>query len=147
MLRMLTNLNLVHRFDVTADAGLLASGYTGTWVGPNTTTLNYVSAAGGFALGCVWNESNRDGTAGFTPDTRAVASGGTGKLTVVYGKFRALTDQFSGTPAVGDALYVGTDGKLSTTAGAGKIAAYCTKASHSITHLNSSHTVIEYVTV
>lgn len=142
---MLTNLNMVHRFDVTAAAGLLASGFTGTWVGPNTTTLNYVGSAGAFALGCVWNESNRDGTAGFTPDTRSTT--GTGKLTVVYGKFRALTDQFTGTPAVGAALYVGTDGMLSTTAGAGIIAAYCTKASHSITHLNASHTVIEYITI
>ena len=147
MLRMLTNLNLVHRFDVTAAVGLLASGYTGTWVGGNTTTLDYVAAAGDWAMGVVWNESNRDGTAGFTPDTRAVASGGTGKLTAVYGKFRALTDQFTGTPAVGAALYVATTGTLSTTAGNGVIVARCTKASHSITHLLTAHTVIEYVTV
>ena len=148
MLRMLTNLNMVHRFDVTAAAGLLASGYTGAWVRKNSDTLDYVSATGKFALGCVWNESNRDGTAGFTPDTRAVASGGTGKLTVVYGKFRALTDQFTGTPAVGDELYVTTAGVLtSTAAGDEFVVGYCTKASHSLTHLNTSHTVIEYVTV
>jgi hypothetical protein len=145
---MLTNLNMVHRFDVTPTAGLLASGYTGTWVAHSATeTIDLPSGAGVFALGVVWTESNRDGTVGFTPDSRTVALGGTGKLTVVWGKFRALTDQFSGTPAIGAALYVTTAGVLSTTEGSGVKVAYCTKASHSITHLNTSHTVIEYVTL
>jgi len=147
MLRMLTNLNLVHRFDVAPTAGLLASGYTGTWISHSATDTIDLPTAGAFALGTVWTESNRDGTVGFTPDTRAVASGGTGKLTVVWGKFRALTDQFTATPAIGEALYAAADGTLSgTSTGDAVIIAYCTKASHSITHLNTSHTVIEYVT-
>lgn len=145
---MLTNLNLVHRFDVAPTAGLLASGYTGTWVAHSATeTIGLPSADGKFALGVVWTESNRDGTIGFTPDTRAVASGGTGKLTVVWGKFRALTDRFTGSPAIGAALYVTTTGVLTdNSTGDAIVVAYCTRASHSITHLTTSHTVIEYVT-
>lgn len=148
MLRMLTNLNLVHRFDVAPTEGLLASGYTGTWIAHSATeTIGLPSADGKFALGVVWTESNRDGTVGFTPDTRTVASGGTGKLTVVWGKFRALTDQFTGTPAIGNPLYVTTAGVLSNNStGDAVIVGYCTKASHSLTHLNKSHDVIEYVT-
>ena len=150
MLRMLTNLNLVHRWDVTPTAGLLASGYTGSWVRYSATeTIDLPDAAGTYVVGCVWTESNRDGTVGWTPDARTVANGGTGKLTIVNGNFRALTDQFTGTPAIGEKLYAATDGTLSTTAGSDDthVIGYCTKASHSITHLNSSHTVIEFVTV
>ena len=142
MLRLLTNMNLLNRFDVVATAGLLASGVTGTFVRKNGDTLDLLAAAGDFAIGPVWTESNRDGTVGFTPDV-----GATGKLSIYYGKYRALTDQFSGTPTTSAKLYAGTDGKLSVTAGNGVVVAYCTKASHTISHLGTSHTVIEYVTV
>lgn len=143
MLRPLTNLNLLNRQDFTATAGLIASGYTGSWAKLETEQLD-LSTDGEFALGTIWTESYRDGTQGsWTPDV-----GFTGKLTIIWGKFRALTDQFTGTPAVGAALKVGDDGKLATgIVGTDYIVAYCTKASHSIEHLGSTHTVIEFVTV
>lgn len=145
MLRLLSNLNLLNRFDVTATAGLLASGVTGSWAAKSGDTIDLPAAAGDYAM-VVWTESNRDGTVGFTPDVTA-----TGKLTVLNGNFRALSDQFTGTPSVGDALGVGTDGKLVTDSTAmaneRRIVGYCTKASHSIEHLGSSHTVIEIMTV
>jgi len=143
MLRVLTNLNLLNRQDLTASAGLIASGYTGTWANIETDQLE-LSDADEFALGVIWTESYRDGTIGsWTPDVD-----GTGKLTIIWGKFRALTDQFTGTPAVGAALKVSAAGKLLTgTQYTDYIVAYCTKASHTIEHLGSSHTVIEFVTV
>lgn len=144
MLRVLTNLNLLNRQDFTGSAGLIASGVTGTWVKQETGTVDYVTASGDYSVGPVWTESYRDGTAGgWSPDV-----GVTGNLTVIWGDFRALTDQFAGTPAVGNALKVDTAGKLAVgTANSDYIVAYCTKASHSVTHLGSTHTVIEFTTV
>jgi len=146
MLRILTNLNLLNRFDLEATAGLIASGYTGTWVRKIADDkIDLVSnAATDFAFGTVWTESYRDGTIGsWTPDV-----GITGKLSVVYGKFRALTDQFTGAPAIGNALVVNTAGQLAVgTYGTDRIVAFCTKASHSISHLGRTHTVIEIMTV
>ena len=140
MLRLLSNLNHCTRYDVTASAGLVVSGVTGSWVAQAADEID-MPAADGFAVGPVWTESNRDSTAGWTPD-----QGFTGKLTVLYGKHRAQTDQFAGTPSAGDALAVNADGKLAVSA-TGITVAYCTKASHSVSHLGSSYSVIEYVSV
>jgi len=144
MLRVLTNLNLLNRQDFTGSAAVIASGVTGTWVKQETGTVDYVDASGDYAVGPVWTESYRDGTAGsWSPDV-----GVTGNLTIIWGDFRALTDQFTGAPAVGNALKVETDGTLAVgTANSDYIVAYCTKASHSVTHLGSTHTVIEFTTV
>ena len=145
MLRILTNLNLLNRQDFEATAGLIASGYTGTWVKKIASDIiDLPASAGEFSIGTVWTESYRDGTIGsWTPDV-----GATGKLSVVFGRMRALTDQFTGTPAIGQALQTGTDGKLAAgTYGTDVIAAFTTKASHSISHLGRTHTVIEVVTV
>jgi hypothetical protein len=144
MLRILTNLNLLNRQDFEATAGLLASGYTGTWVAKIAgDKVDLPASAGDTCIGAVWTESNRDGSVGWTPDVDA-----TGKLTVLFGKFRALTDQFTSTPSIGDALKVGTNGKLAsaTLGGTDRVVAYCTKASHTVEHLGKTHTVIEYVT-
>lgn len=144
MLRLLTNLNLLNRQDFTATDGLIASGYTGTWIKLETDEIDLIAATGDFSIGTVWTESYRDGTIGsWTPDVDA-----TGQLTIIWGKFRALTDQFTGSPAVGNALRVNTAGQLVVgTANSDFIVAYCTKASHTIEHLGRSHTVIEFVTI
>lgn len=145
MLRILTNLNLLNRQDFEATAGLIASGYTGSWVKKIAADIvDLPAAAGEYSFGTVWTESYRDGSQGsWTPDV-----GATGKLTVVFGRMRALTDQFTGTPAIGNALKVGTDGKLAVgTYGTDVIVAFCTKASHSLSHLGRTHTVIEFVSV
>lgn len=145
MLRMLTSLNLVSRYDIIATAGLLASGVTGSWVSKIGDLIDLPGTQGDQAQ-LVWTESNRDGTVGWTPDVT-----NTGKLTVLTGKtVRALSDQYTGTPAVGDALVAGTDGTLVVDAAPGdnntSVVAYCTKAAHVIEHLGRNHTVIEFTT-
>ena len=141
MLQILSSLNLVTRMDLEASTWVLASGVTGTWVAPGGDDDCDKPAAGVFAFP-IWSESNRDGSAGFSPDIHS-----TGNVTVIYGKLRGVTDQFVNTPTAGAALYVDATGKLSTTAGAGVVVAYCTKPSHSVTYLGQGFTAIEFVTV
>ena len=141
MLRILDNLNLINRFDVDASDGLIASGVTGSFVSKQGDTIDLPSA-GAAGVMPVWTESYRDGSVGkWTPDVDA-----SGKLTVLYGKFRALTDQFSGNPSVGDQLEVEAAGTLKTL-DTGVAVAVCTKASHTVNHLDKDHTVIEIITV
>lgn len=143
MLQILSSLTLVTRIDATASAWILASGVTGTFVKFNSdsTEDKYDKpTAGGFAVP-IWSESNRDLTAGWSPDIAA-----TGKVTGIYGKLRGVTDQFVGTPAVGAKLYVDANGKLTaSSAGDAVVIAYCTKASHTATYLGKSFTAIEFI--
>jgi len=142
MLQILSNLNLVTRMDLEASTWILASGVTGTWVAPGGDDDVDKPTAGDFAFP-IWSESNRDGSAGFSPDIHS-----TGNVTVIYGKLRAVTDQFTGTPAAGEALFVDATGKLTTTdPGSGVVVARCTKPSHSSTYLGQGFTAIEFVTV
>lgn len=69
----------------------------------------------------------------------------TGNVTLVYGKYRGVSDAFAGTPAVGDKLGVNAAGNLAvmaTTPAGDEIAdtahavAICTKASHTLDHLD-----------
>ena len=151
MLKPLSNLTLDTRIDVKATAGLLASGVIGTWaklttpaVANNVPTAD-LPTAGGHAFP-IWSESYRDHTAGkWSPDVMA-----TGQLTLIYGKYRAVTDQVNASylPAIGDVLYVGADGKLTTNStGKAIVVAYCTKAAHTATYLSTQYTnCIEFVT-
>jgi hypothetical protein len=128
--------------DLEADTWILASGVTGTWVSPGGDDDVGQPTAGDFAFP-IWSESNRDGSAGFSPDIHS-----TGNITVIYGKLRGVTDQFVDTPAAGAALYVDVNGKLSTTStGDAVVVARCTKPSHSTTYLSQGFTVIEFVTI
>jgi len=145
MLRILDDLNKVNRFTLGATDGLLASGVTGTWAAASEGSLDLPSA-GDLNVFQIFSESYRDGTAGkWAPD---VTASGSNKLTAIAGKYRALTDQYAGTPSVGDYLDVDTAGKLAAgTKGDGDGVAVCTKAPHSISHLGNSYTVIEFVTI
>jgi hypothetical protein len=126
---------------------VLASGVIGSWVSPAGAGLVNKPLAGDFGWP-IWSESVRDSnTAGFSPDIAA-----TGKITVLYGKVRALTDQFTGSPTVGAALYIAADGTLSvTSAGDAVVVAYCTKSAYNITtyynKARSTTSVIEFYTV
>lgn len=143
MLQILTDLLKVNRMDYTASAWILASGVQGNFVEiDGSDGVQEPSAAGNMAY-AIWTESYRDGTAGnWTGDVSK-----TGKVTILFGKYKGLTDQFTGTPAVGEKLYATTAGKLSTTAGAGHLIGICTKSSHSVTYLGTAFTAIEFVTV
>ncbi len=142
MLQILSSLTLVTRMDWETDTWILASGVTGTWVSPAGDDNCEKPTAGDFAFP-IWSESNRDGTAGFSPDIHS-----TGNVTLIYGKLRGVTDQFVATPTVGAALYVDASGKLTvTSSGDAVVVARCTKPSHSTTYLGQGFTAIEFVTI
>ena len=153
MFKLLSDLNLVNRFDADAGAQVLASGVTGSWVcfksnGKVDFPENVAEANGAFM---VWTESNRAGTAGsFTPDVTE-----TSKLSILSGAgLRGITDQVDnyGSTSVGDLLYAHTDGKLKvTTTGTGaQVAAsvaVCVKKHASVTVLGTTFSnCIEFIT-
>lgn len=140
MFRPLSTLNLATRVEGTASAWVLASGATGTFVA--VTATGYGKPADGDYGLPIWSESNRDGSAGFSPDITA-----TGNITVIYGKMRAATDQYTDSPAIGNRLKVGSDGKLvavtTDVSTAISIVARCVKAPYTLNHLGSDTTVID----
>lgn len=141
MLQPKSSLLIGDRIDKTADSWILASGQTGTFVQMSGDEVEKPTA-GNMAFP-IWTESNRDLTAGFTPDVTA-----TGKVTIFYGKMYGITDQFVGTPSAQEALYVDANGKLTTTsAGAGIVVAICTKAAHDVKYLSKTFSAIEFVLV
>lgn len=142
MLEILSTLDKLIRVDVTATSWALNSGVTGTFVKINGANGATRPAAGEWALP-IWNESSRtDAVGAFTPDTNA-----TGKVTLLYGKLHAKTDQFSGTPAAGDKLSVDANGKLQVESGSGIVVAICVRASHTHTYLRKNYSVIEFFTI
>lgn len=141
MLQILSSLTLGSRFDLTADAWILASGFTGTFAEMDGDNAKQPTA-GNMAFP-IWSESNRDLKGGFSPDIAA-----TGKVTLFYGKLKGITDQYVGTPTVGAKLYVDGNGKLTTsTAGAGIVIAICTKAPFVSKYLSKNFNAIEFVLV
>ena len=147
MLRLLSDLNQVTRFDVPANATLISSGVaeTGTYVVNNGGTLELPTTATAVGAMAVFTESNRDGSAGWSPD---VTSGTANTLTVLLGKYRATTDQYGGTPAAGTPLKANASGKLvEATVGTDHINAVCVKGPHTVRHLQNDYTVIEIITV
>ena len=136
-LNLLTSVTII---EASASALVLNSGFNGTWV-ELVGGVATKPTAGNMAFP-IWSESNRDKTQGFSPDVAAV-----GQVSVIYGKLRAVTDQYVGTPAPGDKLYVDANGQLTTTsAGAGVAVAVCTKAPFAERRLNVPFTLIEFVT-
>lgn len=108
-------------------------------------------AAGALAI---FTESNRNGSAGWAPDATAYKGGGqAGQLTVLHGKFRALTSEYAAGIAAGDKLIVEADtGKLKKAVAPAtdpdqQIVAVCTKAEHALRHLGADTNVIEILTV
>lgn len=141
MLQILTSLTLLSRVDLTAQQWILDSGATGTFVAMSGDSA-VKPTAGGIAFP-IWSESNRDQSAGFSPDIKA-----TGKVSLMYGKLRGATDQFVGSPTVGAPLFVDANGKLTvTTAGSGVVVAYCTKAPNDTKYLSKTYSTIEFILV
>jgi len=161
MLKIMSDLTKLERFDLVASAAFQSTGKQGQWVQPGASTVAYPSAGAQGACFQIWTEGNRNGSAGFTPDVAH-----TDKVTVLYGKYKARTDQFVGALSsydVGTPLTVDTAGLLkpatyvtvsgganSASVTADKIVAYCTSEG-SMTYFSHSggaaFNYIEYVTV
>lgn len=148
MLKIMSDLNRVERIDFpTGTTTLITSGYQGQWLVPGATYAVYPTSgqAGAFQI---WTEGNRDGTAGFTPDTANTA-----KLTVLYGKYRGRTDRFNGNLndySIGTKLTVQTDGDFEPATGSAQVYAVCI-GEGTMTYFNhnsgSAFNYIEFVTV
>jgi hypothetical protein len=170
MLQMKSDLLKVNRLERLAAAWVLANAKTGTWVALDANGVGQ-PALGGPAFP-IFTESNRDGTVGFTGDVSV-----TKNVTILYGKFEARTDQFTGTPALNDKLYVLTNGTLANATGASLVVdptalsgtptvtelgtlaeaqaaaaaavpvAICTKAAANVEWFGNTISVIEYMTI
>jgi len=138
MFNVLDGVINTNRFDVDVADGVITSGIEGLWVAPQTTG-KYDFEAGAAIAYAIFTESNNDGTVGFTEDAVYLK-----KVAVLSGTYRALTNQYDGTPAAGDYMITTSAGKLAVSASAGaNVVAVCLKAPHTVTHLGSSVTVIE----
>jgi len=145
MIRLLTDLDSVYRFDVPASSALIAAdtAVSGTWVKKVGDELVFPTAGSAGAMQII-TDSNRDGSVGWTPDVGASLIT---QLTVLLGKYRAVTDQFTGVINAGDSLKVNAEGKVVavTDPAADATVAVCTKASFEYTHLGKKTNVIEYI--
>lgn len=138
MFKIISDLSLLLRKDLdVSDASndVLASGVSGTWVTYNGAYLKRTTAATKLAWP-VWNESNRNGTVGWTPDVM-----NSKKVSVLVGKYFATTDQFSGSPTVGASLDVAANGVLA--AGSTAPVAYCTKAPYNVSYFGRTVSCID----
>jgi len=146
MLKLLSDLLTADRLDIAEDGVASLSGYMGTWVTLDSNNALTITTAAVRPAYPIWNESATlaETAPGFTDDV-----GETGKLTVLTGKHRALTNQYSGTPAVNGLLATYAGGLLitNTTPGDGLVVAVCTKAPHSVDYRGESFLCIEYETI
>ena len=162
MLVLLSNLNLVTRVEIPVSKTVQKTLVQGHWVKWDGSAKLAADTTGGAQ---VWTECSRaaeklfeSGTAvadcgepRFTPD--ALSQGDSnGQLTVLYGKYRALTNCFAGNPSIGSYLSLDADGNLAATTAVSGIdsqdaIAVCTKVKHQYTHIGSDYEVIEYVTL
>jgi tRNA G37 N-methylase TrmD len=152
MLVIKSDLNLLDRMSVDYSTDLLNSGVQGTWCtidANNKAVITTTSGAAGLSF-AVFSESNADGTQGWAPDVAA-----SGKVTLLSGTYRAVTDQISEATydavSVGDALAAGDGGKLiaapATAAGAMALVGWVKRKYTTYAHRGASYTkVIEYVT-
>jgi len=168
MLALLSNLNLVTRIEVSMDEADMNLCLQGSWIQADGDIAGTGDISPGAAFQ-IWTESDRSkekafetahaavsrvwadasmtglGADHFTPDAKDQ-----GQVTVLYGKYRAATNMYIGTPAIGQTLFVQANGLLSvdaTPSGVFTPFAVCTKAPTSTTHIGESYSCIEYVTV
>jgi hypothetical protein len=110
MIRVLSDLKLVQRIDFDATDGLLASGYQGSWVTWDNTAQKVDLTTGATLLAWpIFNENELGNATGgkFSPDVEELK-----KVTVLYGKFRGLTDQYTGNVTTGNGADTGAGGVL-----------------------------------
>ena len=106
MFDLKSDLNLCNRLEVSAASAVAdADARQGSWIALDGVLAEPGTANKSNAM--VWSESNRDNTAGFTPDVKD-----TNSVTVLSGYFIGWSTQYSGTIAPGNLLVSGADGKL-----------------------------------
>jgi len=155
MLALLSNLNLVTRIEVSVTAAEQDTALQGFWMTP----AGEVCTSGQYGWQ-IWTEANRSmekayvnhdsgtaianlGAGHFSPDATD-----TTQLTLLYGKYRALTNMFEGDPAVGAILTASANGLLIADASPDEGGlAVCTATKTSYTHIGSPFTCIEFVTL
>lgn len=158
MFKLLSDLSTVQRKEIpvyltstTAHPNneVYVSGYSGSWVTLDSNGYAVLTNANTQGLAWpVWNESNRNGTQGWSPDVKQA-----GSVTVFFGKVRFITDRYYGSPALGDPLcpsaQAGYKGCLETaTIGStDAVVAWCRKAPYSYTHFGNVINVIEVESV
>ena len=142
MLKLISDITLVKRFDLpiaSNGCSVVASGYQGMWVTKDATGHAYDLVTPTLLAYPVWTESNKDGTVGWSGDVSA-----TGNITVLFGKFQAITDKYvAANMALGAALTV-SSGLLKVAAGSEPVVAVCTKVIGSATYGNLTSTFIEF---
>jgi len=135
MLALLSDLNSINKLEVTKPAVGVYSGVMrqGTFIAADGTAVDAKQA--GYAI---WNEDNgADNT--WSPDVTA-----TGQVSCLLGGYRCKTDQYTGTPVVGDALYINTNGVLAiATLGTHHVSAFCIEAAAAdFAYKGSTYTVL-----
>lgn len=147
MFKLTSDLSTVQRkeipINITAPNTVFASGYSGSWVTLDASG-NAILTTGVTGLAWpVWNESNRNGTQGWSPDVRQAKS-----VSVFFGKVRGYTDRFDNSSIIlGSALMTAAGGLLTLQTGSNPIVAYCRKPAFSLTQFGTTFNVIEIETV
>ncbi len=152
MIKINTSLELADRLDFPASSQVLDSGRSGS-----LATLDgdgeLILASGTTGL-CfpIFSESNRDGSAGFTPDVHRIS-----QVTVFRGRIQYVTDQYDNTSidehtAIGKDLVGGATNKAGvlvarTSEDASLVIARLVKGPTTMIYLGRSVTVIEVLTV
>lgn len=143
MFKLISDLNLCDVVTREYAGTVGTAGTSGQWVTIDSDgKFAFPVADAGLAFP-IWTEGNRDGSAGFSPDVVAI-----GKVSVLNGKFRAVTDQVVSSDyaslSVGDALVVKSGGELGavtpSAAEASQIAGYVSSKIASVVHLGTTFT-------
>ena len=122
MLKILSSLNLLNRIDVESAFSSSDAAVTGTWAAYDATGKLDFPTAGAKAY-VIWSENRGTTAAGFSPDIDATVN-----LTILMGQLHAVTDQVAASGiSAGDALSVGTDGKLAAASGSDIVVGYATQ--------------------
>ena len=111
MFKIMSDLNLCDRITRPYASAIIATAKSGMFLTLNASEeLDFVTSDGASGAAYpIWVEGNRDGTVGFSPDVTA-----TGKLTVLKGGARFLTDQVTNYAglAIGESVVAGANGTL-----------------------------------
>lgn len=140
MLNVLDGVINTNRFDVDVTDGVITSGIEGLWVAPTDVagSTKYDFAADADVAFQIWTESDKTGVAGLTKDAVYLK-----KVAVLSGSYRVETDQFDGSPSVGDDMKTTAAGKLEVASADDNAVATVLKAPANKTYLGRTISIIE----